>query len=251
MFLYLLYSIAIQRKEFLYYMRQNFCIIDNLPKDWNENEYIVDMRYDSDYENIPFLHYPEEYNGQSVVKLCCTQHQYVSEHEQKKLTESWIHFLSKNKLPLKQVQFCTGSSQKIFDAICTQDSIESLRFKWMRCKDLSAIANLKNLKKLYLGYATSLVDISPLATLKNLEVLVFHCTTKLHDYSPVGALKNLKFLSFEEHIAYRTPMDMDSDSFLKNLTQLEYLDMTSVRLKERIWLTEENVKHFKFAGFRI
>ena len=67
-----------------------------------------------------------------------------------------------------EVDICSAVDQKVFDALCCQDSIESLRIKWLRCKQINEIAKLKSLKKVFLAHALSLVDISPLAKLENL-----------------------------------------------------------------------------------
>jgi len=61
-----------------------------------------------------------------------------------------------------------------------------------KISDLSALADLKNLEKLYLNN-TQGSDLSPLADLKNLEWLIL-IDTQVIDLSPLADLKNLNYL---------------------------------------------------------
>lgn len=46
-------------------------------------------------------------------------------------------------------------------------------------------------------------------------------------------------------------LDMESDRFLEELTNLEYLEMRAVRVHNRTFLTPENVGRIEFAAFRL
>ena len=122
--------------------------------------------------------HPQDYSGQETIKLVCSQQpvgieEYLAnprewEKKQRRYTAEWVDFLKSEKTSVKVVDICSSADQKVFDALCCQDSIESLRIKWLRCKQINEIAKLKSLKKVFLAHASSLVDISPLAKLENL-----------------------------------------------------------------------------------
>lgn len=220
-------------------------------------DFVRDLR---EMDDIPSIKFPSEYNGQEIIKLCCTQHTDIdwatntdrmTDARQRKITSEWVDFLTANQLPLKEVQICTFTPQKIFNALCTQSSIASLRVKWLRCDDITAIAGMKHLKKLFIERAPSLTDISPLASLKELEVLILGDAMKLRDYSPIGEIKSLQMLGI---CRYQTATDsrkmkMQSDAFLAGLPDLRYLDLQDVVMEERSFLSPESVSAMDFARF--
>ena len=220
-------------------------------------DFVRDLRESND---VPYIKYPSEYDGQAIIKLCCTQHTDIdwetntdrmTDARQRKITAEWVDFLIGNQLPLKEVQLCTLTPQRIFDALCTQSGIKSLRVKWLRCDDISSITGMKHLKKLFIERAPSLIDISPLASLKELEVLILGDAMKLRDYSPIGEIKSLQMLGI---CRYQTATDsrkmkMQSDAFLAGLPDLRYLDLQDVVIKERAFLSPESVSAMDFARF--
>ena len=107
------------------------------------SRFVRDLR--EEITNIPICVYPEDYKGEPSIMLAPSQHEGVlmTAADQKMVTGQWVSFLSGLKLPLREVQTVTSLSQKAFDALCRQESIESLRIKWLNCKDLSQIVRLK------------------------------------------------------------------------------------------------------------
>ena len=189
------------------------------------------------------VYHPEDYSGQSSVKLVCSQHpvgidEYVSdpkgwEKKQRAYTREWADYLERETLPVKEIHVCSAVNQKVFDALCCQENLESLRIKWLQGKQIDRIVNLKNLKKLFLERASSLTDIAPLTHLENLEVLILGETKKISDYSPLVALKKLKVLGI---CAYRTSVNatikVKDLGFISKMPGLEYVDFHDVRLIE-------------------
>ena len=178
-------------------------------------------------DEYPTIWYPNEYNGESVICLGCSQHKgFISDKKQQELTQAWADYLSENTLPLKEVQVCTKLNQSVFDALCTQSSIESLRIKWFTGKDVSQIVRLKNLKKLFIESGLLIEDISAISMLKNLEVLILGETVKVEDYSCLSALSSLKVLGI---CAYQTHYDkkikVKSTEFINVMNSLEYVDI--------------------------
>ena len=189
------------------------------------------------------IEHPEDYSGQSSVKLVCSQHpvgidEYASdpkgwEKKQRAYTREWVDYLERETLPVKEIHVCSAVNQKVFDALCCQINLESLRIKWLQGKQIDRIVNLKNLKKLFLERASSLTDIAPLTHLENLEVLILGETKKISDYSPLVALKKLKVLGI---CAYRTSVNatikVKDLGFISKMPGLEYVDFHDVRLIE-------------------
>ena len=220
-------------------------------------DFVRDLR---DSDDVPYIRYPSEYDGQEMIKLCCTQHRdfdpdtntdRMTDARQRKITAEWVDFLMGNQLPLKEVQLCTITPQSIFNALCTQSGMVSLRVKWLRCDDISAITGLKHLKKLFIERAPSLIDISPLAFLKELEVLIVGDAMKLRDYSPIGEIKSLQMLGICRYQAATDSrkMKMQSDSFLAGLPDLRYLDLHDVLIKEKSFFSPESVNRMDYAMF--
>ena len=193
-------------------------------------------------DDLEILH-PDEYRGQPTVKLVCSQHPIITEIRdfsdeelktferlQRKYKNEWIEFLNQEKLPLKEVDVCSAVDQNVFDALCNQESIEVLRIKWLKCKQINEIPRLKNLKKLFLSRASSLKDISLLSKLEHLETLIICETTKITDYSSLADLKNLKVLGIcMARTSYNTFIKADSIDFIKEMPSLEYVDLLDVR----------------------
>lgn len=221
-----------------------------------DRDFVEDLRQDG---TIPFLHEWGEYDGAATVKLCCTQHWNafyrpdVTAYKQRTLTQAWAEFLSGGQLPIKIVQFCTRTPQSIFDAICTQRGVTSLRFKWLAAADIRAIAGMEQLKKLEIDLGASITDLTPIGDLSALETLVLGSTVKVCDYSPLGRLKHLKELVICSYPTRVPPdvMHMETDAFLADMPKLRYLDLSDVRIERQVFLNEANAARYAFAYFRL
>lgn len=190
------------------------------------DDFVRDLRSDE----YPTIWYPNEYNGESVIRLGCSQHKgFISDKKQQELTQAWADYLSENTLPLKEVQVCTKLNQSVFDALCTQSSIGSLRIKWFTGKEIGEIARLTNLKKLFIESGLLIEDISSSSQLNKLEVLILGETVKVEDYSCISALSSLKVLgicAYQTH--YNTKIKVKSIEFIDEMESLEYVDIQDV-----------------------
>ncbi len=142
----------------------------------------------------------------------------------KKLTEKAIAEINAKKDKEKLlVEIESECSQKDFDAICKMDWIQNFKIKSRneQIKDLSAIAQLKNLNTLEISSFSvtkdSKLDIEPISKLTELVSLTFYAT-KVGNTDGLGKLSKLKELSL--YMA-----DVSSISFIKNLPLLEKLDL--------------------------
>lgn len=195
-------------------------------------DFVRDLRHDDQY---PFIHCVEEYKNQKVIKWCPTQHQNITPYKQKMIIKQWVHMLTSTDTALIEVQVCTKIDQKLFDALCHQKNIESLRIKWFSGNDLSSISHLKRLKHLFIENAPSITNITPISTLIHLETLILGSSVKVYDYDCIANNKKLKVLGI---CSYQTKINerikMKSDEFIKELTQLEYLDLIDCDIDEHL-----------------
>ena len=76
-------------------------------------DFVRDLRHDDRY---PYIRTVEDYKGESVIKLCPSQHPSVSPYRQRKITDQFIEFLSNDIHPIVEMQVCTLANQKVFDA---------------------------------------------------------------------------------------------------------------------------------------
>ncbi len=194
-------------------------------------DFVRDLRNDESY---PFIRNVEDYAGEAVIKLCPSQHPSVSAYQQKKLTDKFAQFLSNEVHPITEMHVCTLVNQNVFDAICHQNNLESLRIKCFNGTDISEIVKLTKLKKLFIESGARIHDISPLADLKQLEVLILGNTKQIGDYSCLAALQNLKVLGICQYqAAYNEkPLRMTTDEFIKRMPRLEWVDIVDCKVDE-------------------
>ena len=189
------------------------------------------------------VEHPRDYSGQEAVKLVCSQHrmyesvfEYLSagdpkeyERMQRRYTAEWVRFLQTETLPVKEVHVCSSVNQSVFDGLCRQNTIESLRIKRLTCMQIDAIVNLRSLNKLFIECGSSITDISPLAKLTELEVLILGQTKNVHDYSAIAALKSLKVLGICSYPTYlNATIKVNDLGFLTEMPSLEYVDIIDV-----------------------
>ena len=207
-------------------MRKYFSISDH---SLIYDNFVRDLRHDRRY---PFIINVNEYRGESVIKLCPSQHQDVSSYQQAKITSGFVDFLLSQTYPIKEMQVCTIITQKVFDAICNQSNLESLRIKCFRGNDISSITKLTKLKKLFIESGTGITDISPLANMEQLEVLILGNTKKIFDYSCLGKLHDLKVFGVCWYRTYygSEKLKMQSDTFLDSMPNLEYVDLFDCKI---------------------
>ncbi len=234
-------------------MSRQFCYQEAQRK-FLYTDFVRDLRHHSEY---PFIRSPKDYAGQTTVKLCCTQHSHIvnsvetiTDSKRKQITREWAGFLSSEKLPLQEVQLCTATPQIIFDTLCYQSSIESLRIKWLNCRDIRSIEKLQNLKKLFIENVPSIQDISPLSKLTNLEILILGSPKKVTDYTPLYDLHNLKVFGICSYQTRNDQMNLPDDAFLAGMTRLEYLDLADAVILHSVYLNADTTKHMKYAIYR-
>ena len=152
--------------------------------------------------------------------IACTQldNYGYNERKKKRVLIEWIDFLRTNTRVFNAVHFNSCVPQALFDAVCCQENLEELRFKWGTYSDLSALGNLKNIKFLYIGSGAKVQDITMLKNLKTLVVLHVENFKKIQDYSVLVALNKLEQLIISGPMLGVTPIkDLD---FLPEMQKL-------------------------------
>ena len=177
-------------------------------------------------DKTSFVENVEDYEGQEILFLACTQRGELSSYKQNKLVESWMAFLP--TIDLKEIHFLTRVPQKLFDAACQVNSLEGLYVKWSGdgIKNYEQARNLTNLKRLYLGDSTQISDVSPLADLTNLEWLQLIGQKQVKNLSPISNLKKLEGLSISG--SRFGVQKIESLSPLRKLENLRVLYLTNL-----------------------
>ena len=200
-------------------------IMPVLKKQFIEQSYFEET---NDYSHI--ITELSEYNGEERINIGCTQLngeadkmifsdiKTYSEQAKKRILAEWLDFLQTNTPALKAIHFRSHVPQRLFNAACCQENLEELYFKWGNYTDLSALANLKKLKYLYIGSGSSIQDISTLGRIKTLIVLQVVNFKRIEDYSPLTALDNLEQLVISGPTLGKTPLkDVDFLVDMKSL----------------------------------
>ena len=195
------------------------------------------------FPGLKIIHELQEYNCGGRACVACTQLngekaslifsgiKTYSERDKKRIQREWIRYLSSEPTEFKALHFNSHVSQPLFNATCCQEALEELRFKWGSYTDLSALANLKRLRYLYIGSGAGITDITPLARLERLVVLHVEGFKKVEDYSPLANLKNLEQLVISGPNLGLTPVsDLE---FLKDMPNLRSIWLCNVQYKKR------------------
>ncbi|GHU07551.1 hypothetical protein AGMMS50225_04670 [Betaproteobacteria bacterium] len=190
----------------------------------------------------------EEYEGDKVFSLCCTQLD-CKPSEQSKIAAAWCELFSSQQLPIEKLWVVSRISQKILNAICCQKNLNSLWIKWGVYNDISKLANLENLEYLHLGGGASLDNVDVLARLAKLKSLEADCLFAIHDYSHLVGLKNLTDLAvYGDGLASNKRVKLNSLGFLVEMPQLERLDLCMVKVEDGSYLPITKLPNLKFLG---
>lgn len=174
----------------------------------------------------------EEYHGEKVIQLNCTQlseAEYPKLSQRKKILNDWIDFLRNHPDALEIIYCETRMNQQLFDAICCQKSLTELHIKWGVYPDLSKITNLQQLECLTLCAGASAKDITPIGELEQLEALSLS-TVGVQDYSPLERLHGLKELGI--HSGMENLIKVNDLKFMYQLKELRNFSTSGFRLND-------------------
>lgn len=183
--------------------------------------------------------------------IACTQLQFISPTEQKKILNEWIENIHKLE-NAKQIYFHSRVNQKLFEAMCNLKNLESVYIKWSgnSIKSFVSLIKLKKLKYLYLGNC-AVLDIEFIKNLKQLRALYLNEFNKVQDFTIINNLTDLEELGING--GYARSLKLESIEFIKNLSNLKELSLINTKIKdksslavinnlknlERLWLRQE------------
>src|SRR5688500_4551515 len=109
-----------------------------------------------------------DYDGGQSLVIECTQ--LADQKLQRKLVSEWCEFLPK-AARVTRLAFVSHTNQRMFDAACMVPDLEWLHVKWGSIKDISGIANQKNLTHLTFSSCPSASPAAMIGELKHLKYL--------------------------------------------------------------------------------
>jgi hypothetical protein len=190
----------------------------------------------ADRQRKPWVTEVSQYAGGKELTINCTQLDdglYKSPKEKKRVLNEWCEFLIDNPNTFTELTFGTRMPQELFEAICHQQNLERLEIKWGAYKDVSAIESLQELKLLEIGPGAAVESIAPVSKLPNLIGLYVENFQKINDYSQLEALRKLESLTICGNGMGPQYIRLDSLEFLRQMTQLRHLRLTSIRLASK------------------
>ncbi|MGZ3235968.1 MAG: hypothetical protein ACXWIN_04530 [Burkholderiaceae bacterium] len=172
--------------------------------------------------------YPEEYDGQDRLNIACTQ-TALSSGEQKKLVNRWCDVLP-TLSNVRYLWFGSKVSQAMLEAACVLPKLELLYVRWGALESLDPIAQVANLRTLYLG-TTGVSNIDALGQLHELKNLHLANVKSVLNLEPLGRLANLDSLQFTGNESQN--LTIPSFSSFSPLTTLTWLHMGGVRTRDQ------------------
>ncbi|WP_298501929.1 hypothetical protein [uncultured Maribacter sp.] len=175
-----------------------------------------------------------EYKGEEEIVLACTQQSKLSANEQKKSVQKWCDLFLTEQTGIKKIWITTRISQKIFDAVCNQKSLDGLWIKWGGYKDLSCIENLNKLEHLHLGGGGQIESLKPLENLKMLKTFESKGLYKITNYDFLKNFEKLEDLSlWGDPFSAMKKINIDSLKFLNSLTEIIRLDLCMTKIGDK------------------
>jgi hypothetical protein len=156
------------------------------------------LAYFWDWDVPQPIRYPAEYDDTDRLALSCTQTE-LSQREQAKLVDQWCRMLP-TLTDVRHLFFVSRLPQRLFEAACEIEGLQTLWIKWSGVSRLDALENLRHLRVLRLGSSTRVESIEPLLALERLQVLNLEALTRIDDLAPLGELTGLTALAVQGSI---------------------------------------------------
>jgi Leucine-rich repeat (LRR) protein len=133
--------------------------------------------------------------------------------------------------------------QSFIEELCTLTSLESVYLEHVTATDLAPLAALTNLPRLIIIGATKIGDLSWVSQLHSLRALALENFKQVGDLRPLASLSGLTALAVEGSIW--TAMRIATLQPLANLTQLESLFLTNLRVQDRSLQALHNLRQLR------
>lgn len=196
--------------------------------------------------DLPWVTELREWQGQSRLTIQCTQLSDKSYSAQKRIVTEWCNFLRENPHSFTTLHLGTRASQEMFDAVCFQENLEELYFKWAGYTDISSLRNLHHLKFLHIGSGASIQDIQVLGEMESLIVLSIENFQKIEDYSVLGKLQHLEQLNLSGDWLSPHYIHVSDLEFLREIPDLLHLNMDAVRLLSHDFSPVKHLKNLRY-----
>jgi len=177
----------------------------------------------------PSIRAPEEYGGQPMANIVCTQTN-LPPKEQAKLVRRWCEILPACA-ELEFLWFRSKLSQELFDAACMVPHLQGLWIKWSSIKSIEAISRSAKLRFLHLGSSPQLESVEPLRGIKSLVWLELENIKRLSDLTVIGDLHQLQGLVIEGSMW--TTQVVDSLAPLAQLRSLRFLALPNLKARDK------------------
>ncbi len=173
--------------------------------------------------------YPQEYNGEEILNVVCTQTD-LPPYQQKKLVDEWcVKFPETNKVKILWLH--SKVPQRLFESVCEMKNLVGLYIKWSGIKDLISIQKLKSLSYFHLGDSAMIESIDCIGKMKNLKWLGFSNINKIRNISPLSKLTQLEGLTLEGSLW--TTQIVETLQPLEQLTNLKYLSICNLKSRDK------------------
>jgi hypothetical protein len=171
----------------------------------------------------------DEYNGGPSVRISATQvGTAYSAHQAKKIVDGWCEFFSAGPTPITHLGFTSRTPKRLFASLRAQTQLTALGVKWGDYDDLSALTEMRDLRELWLGGASSVRTVGPLAALTRLRSLTVEDLRYVRDLMPMAALNNLRSLEIGGDWKSPRIAHVESIKVLRQLPDLERLVLHTI-----------------------
>jgi hypothetical protein len=142
----------------------------------------------------------------------------------KQAEQNWIDNLPK-LYNVRTLSLLHTPKQEYFEAICKMKNLKRLDITGSPIEDITAISQLKTLRRLDMDSFTRLKDLSPILGLKHLTHLSIENSFKIENYEIIGNLHTLIGLQLAGDFASPKNLRLNSLIPYKTLKELKHLDL--------------------------
>ncbi len=207
------------------------------------------LSWENRKEHSKAINFPSEYEGQTNLRIACTQLN-MSASRQNKVVEEWVEFIP-TLTEVQHIWFCSRVPQRLLDSVAKLTKLRSLFVKWSGngITDLTKVGEVESLERLYISSCTQLDTLSGLENLSNLKWLEMSDLKKIRDISAIGYLSNLIGLKFNGGM-FEKQLISDIEP-LSHLEKLEFLHLSRLKVESGDVSAIANLKSLKYLDLPI
>ena len=165
--------------------------------------------------------------GATALNIACTQ-TGLPAAQQRRIVGEWVRHLP--TVRATTVVFSSKVSQDLFDAACGVPDLQALNIKWSSCRSLAQLKQAKSLRALFIGSSPEVTDLSPIAELPNLKYLFIENVRGPVDLSFLRTLRGLREFGLSASRGKR--LKVVSLSALAPLAELEMVWLISLQIMQ-------------------